>query len=455
MKNPLVVGHGWGVTGTLALALISCDPGAPKGGLSPVEPSPIVDLQIAPSTAVVSVDATVRFSCTALHEDGSISPAGVMWSATCGTISSDGLYDPGASPGSFRVVASLPGVGLSDTATVAVQGVASPIVSITIDPGVASIATGAYQTFSVSAVRQDGSTLVPSVSWSATGGSITESGLYLAGGGQGVFQVVATLQAGTLSDTVAITLTAPSGGPYPNRPANFVNSREIDFSEEVPPNTTSGDRPIVGTTFAVLYDYTDSPDGLSNFARLTDTAAPHSPSGVWRLRFKAGTYSNDHGAGNIFTDESIPGGPSAVYVSLWHKVDPNYPWHPISNKFLYMVPGQVLVQINEDGKWLHGESLNAGQWLDPAGTLNGAVLLTYKNDPISRGVWHHYEVLVDKVAGVFKIWMDGDLKTSAINVRFSESYFSDVALTGHRGGGGEIMPRDGYWFMDHLFIAWP
>ena len=84
----------------------------------------------------------------------------------------------------------------------------SPIVSISVTPSSVSLASGSTQAFAASATRQDGSTLVPGVTWSATGGTVNASGIYTAGGTAGSYRVIAVQQGGTLADTSAVTVTA-------------------------------------------------------------------------------------------------------------------------------------------------------------------------------------------------------------------------------------------------------
>ena len=54
----------------------------------------------------------------------------------------------------------------------------------------------------------DGSATSVSVTWSATGGTITTGGLYTAGATAGTFRVIAVRQGDTLADTSAVTITA-------------------------------------------------------------------------------------------------------------------------------------------------------------------------------------------------------------------------------------------------------
>jgi hypothetical protein len=79
---------------------------------------------------------------------------------------------------------------------------------MTMAPATASLQIGATQSFSVSGVWSDGGKTAPTVSYAATGGTITAAGLYTAGGTAGAFHVIAVQQGGALADTSAVTVTA-------------------------------------------------------------------------------------------------------------------------------------------------------------------------------------------------------------------------------------------------------
>jgi len=199
---------------TLALAvagalLVSCASGDPKAGLDPNDPSAVVQLFLSPPSATVATDGSVAFSVTALHADSTLSVPAVTWSATGGSITSGGVYTPGTVVGTYAVTADLVGSSLSQSAPVSIVAVTSPIVSLSVSPATANLSTGGTQQFSVTATRQDGSTLTPSVTWSATGGSITGAGLYTAGGAAGTYRVIAVQQGGQLADTSTVNIVPP------------------------------------------------------------------------------------------------------------------------------------------------------------------------------------------------------------------------------------------------------
>jgi hypothetical protein len=81
---------------------------------------------------------------------------------------------------------------------------------VILSPAATFVATGGTQQFSVRGRMSDGSAAAVTVTYAATGGTITNGGLYTAGGATGVYRVIATLAGGTLADTAGVTLT-PAG----------------------------------------------------------------------------------------------------------------------------------------------------------------------------------------------------------------------------------------------------
>jgi hypothetical protein len=85
--------------------------------------------------------------------------------------------------------------------------------SVTVAPARVTLASGVSQAFSATAHMSDGSTLAATVTWSATGGSISGAGVYTAGSRPGEYIVVAAAQGSTLADTALVTIPEP---PPPN-----------------------------------------------------------------------------------------------------------------------------------------------------------------------------------------------------------------------------------------------
>ena len=81
---------------------------------------------IAPSGITLAPGSSQQFTATRYFSDGSHRFDGVTFSATGGSVSTNGLYTAGASTGNFRVVATDPSSGRSDTAQITVQAAVAP-----------------------------------------------------------------------------------------------------------------------------------------------------------------------------------------------------------------------------------------------------------------------------------------------------------------------------------------
>jgi hypothetical protein len=170
---------------------------------------------LTPATVSLQTGASQGFTASAKMSDGSVAPASVTYTATGGTISSAGSYVAGQTPGVFRVVATDVG-GKADTSAVTVTAPAPTVSAIVLTPATATLAAGTTLQFSASSKLTDGSTSSASVTYTATGGTITAAGLYTAGASAGTFRVIATGVDVPLADTASITITVTTSPPPPS-----------------------------------------------------------------------------------------------------------------------------------------------------------------------------------------------------------------------------------------------
>jgi hypothetical protein len=506
----------------VAALLLSCAPGETKAGLSPNEPSAVVDLLITPATDTVFTDGTLTFSAIAVHQDSTHTVPEVTWTATGGSISVDGVYRPSGVAGNYTVTAILVGGNLTSSAAVTVLGASSPIVSLSVSPGSASLATGGTRQFVATATRQDGSTFTPAVIWlatggtistgglytagqaggnflvtaaqqggaladtsavtvtaaapvlqavllapgstsvatgnpqqfavsgqwsngattapsvtyTATGGTITSGGLYTAGPTVGSYRVIATQQGGGIADTSAVTITAPVSGPHANRPVNYTTVISDYAFNDVPP--ASADAPMGTEGWNVVFA---SGGGLT---RETDPTAPISPTNVLQWHYGPG-HTAGTGVGNVYreVDPSI----TEFYVafSVWH--DSNYEWNSISNKLFYIEPGNIILQSRHNNEYL---SVYIGQ-----SDVNYAPT---NPRPIPLGQWVNIEYQVKRgPSGFIRVWMNGVLVTSytGINVPAGDGQTQELKLDSTWGGQTGPTTRDSYRRIDHILIATP
>jgi hypothetical protein len=185
--------------------------------------APVTSVSLSPASASPAVNGRVQFTATV---QGSTTDHSVTWSATIGTITSTGLFTAPATAGAGVVTATSvadPTRSASAPVTVTVAPNPNPnpnppppdptVTSVTISPASAKSVTGGTLPFTASV---QGSTSNKSVSWSASLGSITSSGLYTAPASAGTATVTATSVADTTkSASAVVTVTAAPQTPSP------------------------------------------------------------------------------------------------------------------------------------------------------------------------------------------------------------------------------------------------
>ncbi|HTS24238.1 MAG TPA: Ig-like domain-containing protein, partial [Bryobacteraceae bacterium] len=171
-----------------------------------VQAAPAVSVSISPATATVQAGQTKQFTATVT---GSSNTA-VTWTATGGTVSNTGLFTAGSATGSFAVTAtSAADTTKSATAQVTVQ--AAPAVSVSISPVATTLQTGGTQQFTATVTGSSNT----AVTWTATGGTISNTGLFTAGPTAGSFAVTATSAADTTKKATANVTINPVSGLMP------------------------------------------------------------------------------------------------------------------------------------------------------------------------------------------------------------------------------------------------
>ncbi len=174
-------------------------------------------LQVTPRTPEIIVGRKRTFTAVGRLPDGTHTAIRVNWRATGGTISPAGVYEAGDSAGTYEVIARSLRGGHADTIKVQVrkrpkerEAVATRIV---LRPSTATLAPTSSLQFVAFGRTESGDSVAVDVTFKATGGTISETGLYTAGQTTGAFHVIAT--ADRLADTSAVTLASTSGGDTP------------------------------------------------------------------------------------------------------------------------------------------------------------------------------------------------------------------------------------------------
>jgi hypothetical protein len=191
-------------------------PGSPP----PNEPV-LTSLVLNPSSVTMNPGETRSLTVAATWSDGTTTVPPLAWDVTGGTLA--GLvYTAGATPGGYRIIVRHQGGTKADTTAVTIVAPAPVLQTLRISPDSASVPSGFSVSFTVSGTMSDGSTVIPAVTWSATGGGITQAGVYTAGVAAGSYRVVAACTGCTLADTAVVVVGSTSPPPPPGSSGDLV-----------------------------------------------------------------------------------------------------------------------------------------------------------------------------------------------------------------------------------------
>ncbi len=177
-------------------------------------PPVLTSISVAPATVSLAPGATQQFVATGHYSGGGTGAVAVDWSATGGAITTAGLYTAGAADGSYQVTATATGGAVTGSASVTITTPPPNLVAIEITTDtLVRLKPGA--TFVYSAIgRLSGGTTAPvAVNWTATSApppatapynTVAADGLFKAGHAVGSYLVIATIQGGSLADTVVV-----------------------------------------------------------------------------------------------------------------------------------------------------------------------------------------------------------------------------------------------------------
>ncbi len=184
---------------------------------SPLGPTTTTNVNVStivtvPDSVTLQPGQSLRFGAygrTPTRDSVAIS---VTWQAVGGgAMSADGLYTAGVLQGDYAVVAKLvppAAIGAPNIALPVRTSVVhvDPMAEIVVVPASTSVVTGGTQQFAAYGRRSTGDSVALSVVWSATGGTISSSGLYTAGATPGGYVVNAS--ADGLTGTATVTASS-------------------------------------------------------------------------------------------------------------------------------------------------------------------------------------------------------------------------------------------------------
>jgi hypothetical protein len=169
-------------------------------------PRAATELRTSPTSVELQPGQTQQFTVSAWNDNGNEVPLPepVTWTAAGGTITTEGVYTAGDTPGNFTATVSSNGISASTQITI----IPDPATELRTSPASVELQPGQTQQFTVSAWNDNGNEvpLPEPVTWTATGGTITTEGVYTAGDNLGEYTVTALL--GNIEGTALVQVNS-------------------------------------------------------------------------------------------------------------------------------------------------------------------------------------------------------------------------------------------------------
>lgn len=292
--------------------------------------SHVAAVLVAPDTLTIDPLGTWQFGVFGRTETGDSVPVSVQWTASAGQIS-NGLYFADSTEEDVTITATtiVPSgtTPLSGSATVRKRR----IIRILLTPDGVTLFPGQTQQFIARGVRNSGDTVTASVTYAATGGAVSSSGLFTAGPVSGNFRVIATRRG--VADTAVVTIvnapvatvtvapSAPSlavGGTVQltattrDAAGNVLTGRSITWSSSAPAVATVSANGVVSAVATGSATITATSEGQSGTADVTVSTVPvatvtvaPATAGVAVGGTSQLSATTKDAAGNVLTGRSI------------------------------------------------------------------------------------------------------------------------------------------------------
>jgi hypothetical protein len=370
-----------------------------RRGTGPTPPN-VVQVVTSPDTVTLDPYQQRQFQAFGRTDAGDSVAVDVQWSASGGTITPGGQYTADTAAGDFAVTAAMSGTSVTGSSRVKNRG---GVAQIIVTPAAASTPAGGTLPFAAFGRRRNGDSVAVSVTWSATGGTISAAGLYTAGQSAGTYRVIATQSAGALADTATVTVTTTAPPPAPvasvtvspasgsvavgqtlqltavpkDANGNALTGRTVAWASAAPSVATVGGSGLVTGVAAGSASITATSEGQTGSATITVTTAGGGGVVLLREDFEDNAFAGrawyDNTAMATTTAQHIPGSAralevhftagattptwggaarhlfsasSTLYISYWVKYSANWvgsghPYHP----------HEFLVMSDQDGDW--------------------------------------------------------------------------------------------------------
>lgn len=213
----------WPVATRVASLTVTAPPPPDTQPTPPPPPTPVLaTIVVSPTSKSLLATETQQFTAQGYDQRGALFSFTPTWSVTAGggTISSSGLFTAGATPGTYANTVRASSGLISGVASITVNAAPPPssvLTAIRLTPTSTVLAQGAAQQFTAIGYDQFDSPMALTPTWSvvAGGGTVSSSGLFLAGTTAGTFANTVKAASGSVSGTATVTVSAPPPPPPP------------------------------------------------------------------------------------------------------------------------------------------------------------------------------------------------------------------------------------------------
>src|SRR5258707_273511 len=192
----------------MVMVLAACDLRARDG--TGVE-NPVTQVVVSRDTLILDRKQSFQFQVSGGTQTGDSVLVAVTWSASAGSINAFGVYTADTSAADAVITATVVNSSVRGNSSVKKRRV----IKLVIAPKNDTISVGQLLQFSVYGRRNTGDSVSMSVTYGATGGTISGGGAYTAGQTAGAYRVTANQNNGSLADTADVTVSSPPPPPPP------------------------------------------------------------------------------------------------------------------------------------------------------------------------------------------------------------------------------------------------
>ena len=391
----------------------------------------VLGILITPAVATLSPGDHVQFEARGLTNSGDSVPVMVTWAARFGTITPDGLYTAPPSGQKDVVTARATGTDYSDSAVISLQ--ALPVGEVDVQPGSVTVPVGGAAQLTAIVLDTRGDTLTGhSVTWGSTDTTVVRA--LQTGLARGLVAGNATVVAATGghegSSSVTVVQPAPPGS-WPNEPASYHLISEQPFD-------------VLNLSNWVLE--------FGTAAVIPDPSAPFSPPDVLRIVYPIG-FAGGSAPGTM--QLTFPQPVRSVYVGTWWKAS-----SPFQGQNANVDKIQYLFSLNNGSIFMCMYGPPGGPYelrVFPQFTTSQDKWLTpnVNNVPVSLGVWHRLEWVVDNSGSTSLIqwWMDGTLMGSYQGVPLPNDLLGFYKVAPVWGGVGDVKTELDFYEYDHVHVS--